>query len=355
MKRNLKIKLLMDMPAEAHDLSWLQASLQAAVELELSTLPPYLCGLYALQDPISDAAQLIQTIVLDEMGHFGVACNLLWATGMQPKIFEGYDSIVYPGPLPGGVRPKCDLELHFPCDPNFEVALGFKDYKSYVQMCMQIEYPEDPVPRPLVSALDAEQEIFPTIGEFYGAILSAFEALDTQIPYGTNLDKQVKKNFPAVAKIDGLMAATTAINLIKSQGEGASSKFPFTDTTRKTLAHFYTFGEIYFGRKYVFDPASQTGDWSGDTVGVPSAVLMTPVPLGGYGPGAPPEVTDCDRVFTQMLRQLDQAWSGSGGGALNAAIDSMDSLKSTILSLFAKNISRPEGGIFGPQFRKIVQ
>jgi len=353
MERNLKIKLLMGVPAEAHGLSWLQASLQAALELELSTLPPYLCGLYALQDQKSDAAKLIHTIVLDEMVHFGLACNLLWAAGVEPKIFEGYDLIVYPGPLPGGVRPKCDPSLHFPCDPNFEVALGFGDYKSFVRMCMQIEYPEDPVPRPLVSALDSEQEIFPTIGEFYNAILSAFENLNLQIPYGTNLDKQIENDFPPVAKIDGLMAATSAISLIKSQGEGAS-RFPFSDATKKTLAHFYTFGQVYFGRKYVFDSASQTGDWSGDMVGVPSAFPMTPVPLGGYGPGAPPEVADCDRVFTQMLRQLDQAWSGGGDDALNGAIDSMDSLKSTVLNLFTKNISRPEGGIFGPQFRKIA-
>jgi hypothetical protein len=354
MERNLKIKLLMDMPPEAHDLNWLQASLQAAVELELSTLPPYLCGLYALEDQKSDAAKLIHTIVLDEMGHFGLACNLLWATGMQPKIFDGYDSIVYPGPLPGGVRPKCDPSLRFPCDPNFEVALGFADYKSFVRMCMQIEYPEDPVPRPIVSPLAGQQEIFPTIGEFYDAILSAFETLDAQIPYATHLDKQIANLSPKVAKIDGLAAATSAINLIKSQGEGAS-KFPFTDSTRMTLAHFYTFGQIYFGRKYEFASSTQTGDWKGDIVGVPGAYTMTPVPIGGYGPGAPPEVTECDRLFTQMLRQLDQAWSGGGDSFLNSAIDSMISLKSAVLDLFKKNLARPEGGIFGPQFRKIAQ
>jgi hypothetical protein len=354
MERNLKIKLLMDSPLQAHGLDWLQACLQAALELELSTLPPYLCGLYALKDQKSDAAKLIHNIVLDEMCHFGLACNLLWATGMQPKIFDGYDSIVYPGPLPGGVRPKCDPSLRFPCDPNFEVALGFADYESFVRMCMQIEYPEDPVPRPLDSALAAQPETFPTIGEFYGAILSAFEELDSQIPYGSHLDNQIENDFPPLTKIDGLTTATSAINLIKSQGEGAS-KFPFSDSTKMTLAHFYAFGQIYFGRKYEFASSTQTGDWKGDAVGVPNAYTMTPVPMGGYGPGAPHEVTECDRLFTQMLRQLDQAWSGGGDSALNAAIDSMDSLKSAVLDLFGKNLARPDGGIFGPQFRKIAQ
>lgn len=64
---NLKIKHLMDRPPDQHDLQWLQKPLQAALELELSTLPPYLCGLYALQDPNSDAAQRVSGIVLNEM------------------------------------------------------------------------------------------------------------------------------------------------------------------------------------------------------------------------------------------------------------------------------------------------
>jgi len=119
--RNLKIRDLMAEPPGQHDLTWLRKALQAAIELELSTLPPYLCGLYALQDQQSAAAKLIHGIVLDEMSHLGLACNLLWAAGAQPAIFDGYDSIVYPGNLPGGVRPQCKPELRFPCDPNSEV------------------------------------------------------------------------------------------------------------------------------------------------------------------------------------------------------------------------------------------
>src|SRR5271165_2223984 len=139
---SLKIAQLMRQPVAEHDKSWLQKALQSAIELELATLPPYLCGLWALQDQSSVPATLIKGIVFDEMGHFGLACNLLSATGVQPAIFDGYDAITYPGPLPGGVRPKCDPTF-FPCDPNFHVVLGFRDFHSFAQMCMQIEYPED--------------------------------------------------------------------------------------------------------------------------------------------------------------------------------------------------------------------
>src|ERR1051326_944656 len=174
---SLKIVELMRKPPAQRDLPWLQQALQSAIELELSTLPPYLCGLWALQDQNSDAAGLILSIALDEMSHLGLACNMLRATGVQPQIFAGYDQIQFPGHLPGGVRPKCDPSF-FPCDKDFQVVLGFSDFHAFAKMCMQIEYPEDPVPRP---TLFAAEETFPSIGEFYDAVLKAFEALPSTL------------------------------------------------------------------------------------------------------------------------------------------------------------------------------
>jgi hypothetical protein len=37
---------------------------------------------------------------------------------------------------------------------------------------------------------------------------------------------------------------------------------------------------------------------------------------------------------------------------LGKAIGSMKNLKAAIIDLFKKQIERPEGGIYGPQFRK---
>jgi hypothetical protein len=343
--RQQQIKDLMAQPRQKRDLEWLQATLQGALELELSTLPPYLCGLYALKDQSSDAATAIRNIVYNEMCHFGLSCNLLRATGAQPRIFDGFDSVVYPGPLPGGVKPKHDSSLGLPCRPDFQVTLGFKDYTSFVEMCMQIEYPEDPVPR---VAPHVELETFPTIGQFYNAVLQSFKNLGAGVPY--QLDKQIENDNPKIVKIDGLQAATDAISLIQKQGEGAA-KFPFTDENCKTLAHFYAFGEIYFGRRYVYDPLKRTGDWTGAEVSVPESFPMTPVPEGGYA-AVSQEVLECDEIFTQMLRQLDGAWAKGDTALLGEAIGSMKKLKAAIIDLFKKQIERPEGGIYGPQFRK---
>jgi hypothetical protein len=147
------IQRLMQQSAAVHDVPWLQAALQAAIQLEFATLPPYLSAMFSIADQGSTAFTLINEIVFNEMTHFGLACNLLAATGAQPTIVQGYRGTVYPGPLPGGVKPKCDNSF-FRCDPDFEVVLGFTDLKSFARMCMQIEYPEDPVPRPAALALD---------------------------------------------------------------------------------------------------------------------------------------------------------------------------------------------------------
>jgi Ferritin-like len=90
-----QIVALMQAPPEKRDLPWLQSALQAVLELELATLPPYLCALWALDDPgrTSYPATQIHSIVLQEMAHFGLACNMLRAVGIKPDVFGGYDNI----------------------------------------------------------------------------------------------------------------------------------------------------------------------------------------------------------------------------------------------------------------------
>jgi hypothetical protein len=63
---------------------------------------------------------------------------------------------------------------------------------------------------------------------------------------------------------------------------------------------------------------------------------MTPVPLGGYGMGAPPEVGNCDKAFTQMLLGLDQAWANGDPTSLKDAFDSMDDLRDAAIDLLNK-------------------
>lgn len=338
---NLKIVELMK--SSTRDPGWLQVALQSAIELELSTLPPYLCGLWALKDRTSYPATQILSIVYQEMLHFGLACNMLSATGKQPEVLKGYGRIMYPGPLPGGVVPKCEKGL-IPCDPNFKVMLGFPDFKSFALMCAQIEYPEDPVPKPMLLAA----ETFPTIGQFYDAVLQAFRDNDHAIPYDVT---NQRKGSLGLFVIDKLDKATTAIQLIQQQGEGGS-KNPYYGSNQ--LSHFYAFGELYFRKKYVFNAATETGDWTGDPISIPDDQVynMTPVPLGGY-PAPPPEVLDFDRTFTEMLTHLEAAWAPGGGSPeLGKAVTIMPVLRAKATAILQKMMNRTDApGIYGPQFR----
>jgi hypothetical protein len=339
------IQRLMQQPATAHDVAWLQTALQAAIQLELATLPPYLSALFSIADQSSTAFSLINDIVFNEMTHFGLACNLLAATGGQPAIVAGYRHTVYPGPLPGGVKPKCDNSF-FPCDPDFEVVLGFTDLKSFAKMCMQIEYPEDPVPRPAALALG---ETFPSIGEFYKAIEEAFTNNTAKLPYTTT--KQLTKPRMDVTLVDSLANAVKAIDLIRGEGEG-SSKNPFFNGK---LSHFYAFGELFHGATYVFDPVKQTGDWTGTAIPTVAIAPMTPIPLGGY-PNPPAQavaaLSTCDQNFTDMLTELDEAWATGNAASLGAAIGSMGDLGDSARTLLGLAIARTDApGIYGPQFR----
>jgi Ferritin-like len=329
------------MKSTKRDLAWLQRALQSAIDLELSTLPPYLCGYWSLIDSSSFPAKQIKSIFYQEMLHFGLACNMLTATGKQPQVLKGYGNITYPGPLPGGVIPACDGDL-IPCDPNFQVVLGFTNFHAFTWMAAQIEYPEDPVPRP---ALLSAAQTYPTIGQFYDAVLEAFNDNNSSIPYSTANQQQGPLGLYVV---NSLTTATTAIQTIQQQGEGGN-KNPYYAPNQ--LSHFYAFGQLYYLKMYVYNAATQTGDWNGAAISIPDVYNMTPVPLGGY-PSPPAAVIDFDRAFTSMLKDLDAAWAPGGSTQLGAAIGVMQTLTTKAVALLKQQIPRTDApGIYGPQFR----
>jgi hypothetical protein len=79
----------------------LRTHLQWAIELEHSTLPPYLCALYSL-DPArnAEAAQVVGTVFAEEMLHLLLAANLLNAVGGDPVLDAPHLLPSYPHPLP---------------------------------------------------------------------------------------------------------------------------------------------------------------------------------------------------------------------------------------------------------------
>jgi hypothetical protein len=119
---------LLATPGEQRDIAWLQSSLHVAVELELATLPPYLCRYRSCKDPNDPVPHFINRVILQEMLHMGLAANMLVAIGGTPSINTRVPT--YPGPLPAGVQPDLVVTLN-----------GLTP--SYVNdVYMEIEFPE---------------------------------------------------------------------------------------------------------------------------------------------------------------------------------------------------------------------
>src|SRR5262252_6754093 len=99
----------------AGDVAAVQASLQAAIELEHATIPPYLYALYSLMPGINSAAAgIIESVVTEEMLHLTLAANILNAIGGSPVLDSPAFIPHYPSPLPGSVENELVVGLT-PC------------------------------------------------------------------------------------------------------------------------------------------------------------------------------------------------------------------------------------------------
>jgi hypothetical protein len=333
---------LMKRPASQRDSHWLRKSLQAAVALELSTIPVYLCGLWSIQsDPSGKASGLIRSVVWEEMLHMGIACNLLTALGTAPQIVSGYRTeIKYPSKgLPGGVRPELDVYL-----------AGLS--KEYVEkVFMQIELPEHP--------LTLAAETFPTIGAFYDAISRAFSTLNPTLSVTnqltTSFDDLGKLSLKAISTVE---QAVAAIEEIKEQGEGTDTSTedsPYTQDygNGAELSHYYKFSEIY-NEATLIQQGGPKGPWvyQGTPVPFPQVYPMSPIPEGGYvnPPGnASAALQTFDGLFFCLLAGLQTAWADGSNDELQQAINVMFLLQNAAQTLFT--IELPDGsGVYGPDF-----
>src|SRR5262249_50579132 len=90
----------------------LWTALQIAIELEHSTIPPYLTAYYSIKPGSNvEVARLSYSVVIEERLHMAQMCNLLVAVGGRPRI--GHPRFVprFPGPLPGGLRVGLTVRL----------------------------------------------------------------------------------------------------------------------------------------------------------------------------------------------------------------------------------------------------
>jgi hypothetical protein len=297
-----------------------RAALQHAVQLEHATIPVYLYTLYSLRPGTNrEVADIIRSVVIEEMLHMTMACNLLNSIGGAPVLDHLGFVPKYPGPLPGGV------------DASLTVSLAPMSLGHVHDVFMGIEEPETPL---RFKALSVDKDRPVTIGMFYRKISSQLQ----KSFFSGDASRQVVADWwdrQELFPITNLDEARRAIQIIVEQGEG-------TDLEPLDLegdyAHYYRFAEIVHGRRliknpnagpesppdqrYIYGGAAVIFD-SGQVLPLETNPGLQPYPAGS---GAQVAVDAFNASYTNLLRCLHQVFNGRPE-MLRSAIGTMESLK----------------------------
>ena len=316
----------------------LRVALANAIKLEFSTIPPYLTALYTIkQGTNNEIASLIRDIVIQEMYHLSLVCNILNAVAGAPD----FPSSV----LPMGI----DSE---PAKP-FIVPLKKLSKDTVKNVFMVIEEPENPIIFPEKKAIAAAiAPEYHTIGEFYEAVSQLISDLGYSIFTG-----DPAKQVTGYVGVDELFAVTDvataqeAIHIIVVQGEGTATS-PVGGP--EGVAHYYRFEEIYRGQTLSVDSSVPEGySW-----GQPPIALDP----NGVWPmiDNPPEVPlpansllarlsqQCDETFSALVNSLQSTFNRNPLDH-NAAIGLMYSLRLQAQNLMSMPVPGGSGNA-GPRF-----
>lgn len=328
---------------ELRDVHDVRAALLGAVRLELSTIPPYLTALYSLKPSANvEIAQIIRGVVLEEMLHMCIACNILNAVGGHPTINAPRFPPKYPGQLP----------MKIGSEPGKPFIVPLKKFSKTLvhEIFMVIEEPEDPLHFPGIEGVPD----YHTIGQFYEAVAQKIQELGNAIFTGEP-GLQVTGWFPAdqLFAIRNAGDAERAIHVIITQGEG--TKTTPVDAEGQ-FAHYYRFEEIYRGHHLVPNPNVPAGySFTGaeipfDDEGVypmvdnPAEIKLPPHSLVAR------YAAQFDRTYTMLLNALHATFNGEPK-QLDAAIGLMYALRLEAQQLMQTPISDGAKETAGPRWK----
>ncbi|CAG8611768.1 13862_t:CDS:10 [Funneliformis mosseae] len=231
--------------------------LQLALQIELTTIPPYLYAMYSIKTgtEIGDKLKhLIRHVSEEEMLHAALVANLIVSIGRKPIFYSREAIPLYPNPLPHIKQGEIMVHLS---------KADVKTINTFIQIeapDVQDKYPHS-IPQkarnPLLRLgflkmlgkeagnVDSSEDDLDSIGNLYDAIAECFKKFNDQIKYDTKFQLEPGMGYaPSTGTgkdgliiIDDLKAAEYAINLIKIQGEGSVSEFEAShyETFKKCL------------------------------------------------------------------------------------------------------------------------
>jgi hypothetical protein len=327
----------------------LRAALQNAIRLEHATIPPYLTARATLKGTspsVEYARKWIKRIVVEEMLHMTLACNILNAIGGHPVIADQNEVPKYPGKLPMGVAGGLVVHLR-----RYSKALVEDTF-------MKIEEPEDPLDIPIKPQVPGLAQAPMTIGQFYGRIRERIDGHPELFTGDPGLQVSVFRETIRVTDVD---TALQAIDIIVQQGEGT----PKSPLYRKEhVAHYYLFQQFSKGMRIAddassplevsFDPGQLIKiDDTADVIQMvddPSTVTYDPADSH-----AESLAVQADSAYSDMLRALHDGFNGKPD-QVDSAIDLMvGKFKRTVDELLQQQLTAgPHAGQFaGPRYRYI--
>lgn len=290
----------------------LRDHLQWAIELEHATIPPYMCALYSLDPERNpEAAQVVGTVLTEEMLHLALAANLLNAVGGAPMLDAPELLPPYPHPLP---HSDGSVQIHLaPFGPEA------------LDLFLQIEQPASADAPP-------QSDRYRTIGQFYAAIDTGLRTLCDELgeeavfcgdPRRQIGDMRLPGGGGQVIPVHDLKSALAALAEIVEQGEGAARTDVWDGDVdvfhpeRDEVAHFYRFQELRSGRRYQAGDTPQSGP-TGEAITVDfDAVLpMRRDPRSADHPeGSPIRAAQLEfnQTYCLLLYLLEQAFNGDPG------------------------------------------
>lgn len=301
----------------------LYPSLSAAMRLEHSTVPLYLSAYFSLRPGTNtDIARTLRSIVVEEMMHFTIVANILNAVGGCPAIDDPTTVPTFPGPLPMGVEVGQPVSV----TPMSHDQCG---------VFMKIEEPEDPI------GLPPEDGDLTTIGDFYRTLAAKINELGDPAFSRPSAPQVVWPWFPSTQlfSVTDAASAVRAITVIVEQGEGTPTQ-PVIAPGQTELAHYYRFGEIFHGNRFVPDPKAPEGfSYSGDPVVLddsPAAIypMVTDATLDRYraDPTSLRLATRFCATYRHLLISLQKTFTGSPE-ALEAVFGLMYEMRTAALAM----------------------
>ena len=345
------VRMLAPLVGTITSLDSLRDHLQWAIELEHSTIPPYLCALYSIEPGRNlEAIEVVSSVLVEEMLHLTLAANLLNAVGGRPRLAIPKMMPGYPRPLPHG-------------DRSFEISLSRFGLEA-IETFLKIEQPSP-------TGAPPEGDKYETIGQFYGAIKQGFRelsvALDEANVFGGDPARQVTdQHFYSgggrIIAVDNLASAFKALEEIVEQGEGAGHTQVWDGDSevfhpeRDQVAHYYRFQELKLGRRYRRGDTPRSGptgnpisiDWDG------VRPMRTNPRICDHPPGSPIRVAQekFNQSYYALLQLLEQAFGGAPR-TLGSAIGAMYSLKAQAQALM--QIPTEDGrAMAGPTFEYVA-